>query len=438
VPIVRPFRALRYDPETIGDVAAVISPPYDVVSPEQRERLAARHARNFVRIDLPREELGDPPDERYRRAAREFVAWRSDGTLRRDPRPSVYPYEQRYRLPGATAERRQRGFFARVRLEPPGPGSGVLAHERTLSAPREDRYRLLRATGACLSPIVLLYRDGGGRDAAALETLAAGAPAIDVSDDDGVRHRAWIVPADGPRAATVTALLEAVSAGPLTIADGHHRYETALRYRAERRAGTGSEEDPPFDYALALFFDTSTTPLTVLPTHRLVLGGSSGSATDELLACAREYFEVEPSTPEALTARFGPATQAAGGRFGLLTRAGAYLLTERPERIEPLLDPSLGRALRGLDVTRLQAALRPLFGIDPAVAEAGGRVGYTKEVAEARRAVESGEAVAAFLLAPTPVESVIAVAAEGDVMPQKSTYFHPKPASGLVIDPLES
>jgi len=437
VPTLRPFRALRYDRATVGDPALVVAPPYDVIGPAEQDRLLARHPANVVRLDLPQEDPGDQPDDRYRRAARTLAAWRSDGTLHKDPHPSIYVYEQTYRVPGTETERTQRGFFGRLRLEPFGEGSRILPHERTLAAPREDRYKLLRATGVNTSPIVALYEAHGAADRA-LDALAAGSPDLDVVDDDGVRHRAWAVAADGEARATVEALIAAAGAGPITIADGHHRYETALRYRDERRMSRSCEEDPAFDYVLTLFVDAGSQPLTVLPTHRVVRRlGDRG--VDAMLERLDELFDVRREVPaDELRSRFGGAGGTGGaGRIGLWTRRGGALLTARRDAFEPFL-PDGGPALRGLDVTLLGVALERLAGID-ADAVSAGRVAYTKSVAEAVDAVDAGldGADAAFLLEPTPVAAVLAVAADGDVMPQKSTYFYPKALTGLVINPHE-
>jgi len=437
VPTLRPFRALRYDRATVGDPALVVAPPYDVIGPAEQDRLLARHPANVVRLDLPQEDPGDQPDDRYRRAARTLAAWRSDGTLHKDPHPSIYVYEQTYRVPGTETERTQRGFFGRLRLEPFGEGSRILPHERTLAAPREDRYKLLRATGVNTSPIVALYEAHGAADRA-LDALAAGSPDLDVVDDDGVRHRAWAVAADGEARATVEALIGAAGAGPITIADGHHRYETALRYRDERRMSRSCEEDPAFDYVLTLFVDAGSQPLTVLPTHR-VLRRLGDRGVDAMLERLDELFDVRREVPaDELRFRFGGAGGTGGaGRIGLWTRRGGALLTARRDAFEPFL-PDGGPALRGLDVTLLGVALERLAGID-ADAVSAGRVAYTKSVAEAVDAVDAGldGADAAFLLEPTPVAAVLAVAADGDVMPQKSTYFYPKALTGLVINPHE-
>ena len=439
MPDLRPFRALRYEPSRVRDLAAVVAPPYDVIDPEMRARLVARDPANVVRLDMPVEELGDGPDDRYRRAARTLAAWRSDGTLRKDPQPSIYVYEQRYLIPGTERERTQRGYFARLRLEPYGPDSGVLPHERTLSGPKEDRYKLLRATGVNTSPVVVLFDDISGSTEDRLAAVAGGPPDLDISDDDGVCHRMWSLPAsgDGPASIVAGSLLEAGGAAPVTIADGHHRYETALRYRDERRMSRSCDEDPPFDYVLALMLEATRQELTVLPTHRLVRRIGSGGA-EQLLARAPELFDIEPiESSEAMKAALTGGDAAGGrGRFGLWTRAGGAILTARRDAFAPFL-PAGGEAVRSLDVTLLATALDRLAGID-ADAVADGAVGYTKSAEDAIAVVDTGSgADAAFLLEPTPVVSIEAVAREGDVMPQKSTYFYPKALTGLVINPHE-
>jgi uncharacterized protein (DUF1015 family) len=439
VPEIRPFRALRYDRSTFADHGPVLAPPYDVIEPAEHERLLARHPANVVRLDLPREEAGDEPDDRYRRAARTLAAWRSDGTLHKDPHPSIYVYEQAYLVPGTDVARVQRGYFARLRLEAFGPGSGVLPHERTMAAPREDRYKLLRATGVNTSPVVGLYDDRAGVTRPILDELTARAADLDIFDEDDVRHRLWAVPADGDAAPTLAPLLAVAAGGPVTIADGHHRYEMALRYRDERRMTRSCEEDPAFDYLLTLLIDAVGEPLTVLPTHRLVRGLGDDGVTG-LLDGLGEYFDVRRDVGrDDLRRRFEAAATEAGGagRFGLWTRAGGATLVARRHAFEAYL-PEGGAALRGLDVTLLGVALDRLAGID-AESVAAGAVAYTKSAAEAIEVVEARRdgADAVFLLEPTPVASVLAVAADGDVMPQKSTYFYPKALTGLVINPHE-
>jgi uncharacterized protein (DUF1015 family) len=268
VPEVRPFRALRYESDVVGDLALVVSPPYDLISPTEAVDLLARHPRNAVRLDLPVGEQGDGPDDRYRRAARTFAAWRSDGTFHKDPRPSLYVYE---RAPGGSdpaADGVRTGFFGRLRLEPFGPGGGVEPREAPPAAQREDRYKLLRATGVNTSPIVCRYPDPTGRAAGILAAAAKGHPEIDLTDTSGTRHRVWAIAAEGSDAEAVSGLLAGAGASSVTIEDGQARYESALRYRDERRMSRSCEEDPAFDYILALFVAGSdaadTQPLTGL------------------------------------------------------------------------------------------------------------------------------------------------------------------------------
>jgi uncharacterized protein (DUF1015 family) len=429
VPEIRPFRALRYEPETVGDLASVVAPPYDVITPAEHQALLLRNPRNIVRLDLPTDEQGDAPGDRYRRAARLLAGWRSDGTFRKDPRPSIYVYEQQYRVPGTDVERTQRGFFARLRLEPFGPGSGVLPHERTLTAPREDRYLLLRATGVNTSPVVGLYEDPDAKAASLLAQLVDGSPAVDVRDDENTRHRLWVVPAsesdvEGP-SAVATQLLAIAKAQPVLIADGHHRYETALRYRDERRMTRSCEEDPAFDYLLMLFL-SAAQPITVLPTHRIARSVQDGGRG--LLGKATAAFDVQPATRDQLLDEFSRAALAPGGRgrIGLWTRHGGAILTAPPTD-RPRLDVDL-----------VGAALERFAGID-ADAVSKGRLTYPSSVAVALDAVDAAtdNADAAFLLEPTPVAQVVAAARAGQLLPQKSTHFYPKALSGLLVNPLE-
>jgi uncharacterized protein (DUF1015 family) len=438
VPTLRPFRALRYDPSLAPSLDRLICPPYDVISEEERRVLAARDPYNAVHLELPVAEPGDEPDEPYRRAARTIAAWRTEGVLRKDERPSVYLYQQAYRLPGGEP-RRQRGLLARLKLEELAAGSGVLRHERTLSGPKEDRYRLLRATGVNLSPVVGLYRSAGSTREL-IDRSTAGPPDENAVDDEGVAHRLWAVPADDSDLGEAVADLLAVAAGgPITIADGHHRYETALRYRDER--GRACESDPPFDYVMALLFDIGTERLTVLPTHRLVRGSPTGR---DLWATLEPLVEVERvAGREELLAAMSTTTPEETGRDGSGPRIAAWsagegaILRPRRERLDGLLGPGGSSVLRELDASILSVLLEDRLGIGPAESAAGQRLLYTKDAAEAIEQVDAGRAQAAFLLDPTPVEAVAAVAEAGEVMPQKSTYFYPKAATGLLFNPLE-
>jgi len=430
VPVVRPFRALRY-PADVVDLARVVAPPYDVIDTARQAELLLRDPHNVVRLDLPPAESGEEPDARYRRAARTLAEWRSSGVLRADARPAFYAYEQTYRLHGSDEARTQRGFFGRLRIE--AYDGGVRRHERTLPAPREDRYRLLRATGVNTSPVVMLYEEEDGAASGILEAVAGTAPAADITDDDGVTHRLWLV----TETDAVAALAAAAGRGPLTIADGHHRYETALRYRDERRVGApASDPDPAWDHTLVLFLDAAHEPLTTLPTHRVVRG-----LGDAWLAGARagldEWFVVDVvESADELVAAFDAPHEGGAGRFGLWTRDGGLRLAARSEVFAHALGDD---AVSRLDVTRLGLVFERLLGLGPEEVAAGERLEYTHDAADAIDRVDrnAAGADAAFLLEATPVSAVLDVAAAGGVMPQKSTYFYPKALTGLVINPHE-
>ena len=445
MPSIRPFRALRYSRELVPDLSTVVAPPYDVISPEAHRALLARDPRNVVRLDLPEDQAGDPPDERYRRAAHLLSAWRSDGTLRRDVRPALYPYEQTYRVPGTERMATRRGIFARVVLEPFGRASGVRAHERTLAEPREDRYRLLRATGVNTSPVVGLGRDESGFVPEWLESVADSAPVAEVVDLDGVEHRLWLAATgeDTSRDQAIRRVTASLGASPITLADGHHRYETALRYAEDRRRGASVEEEPAWNEILMLVLEPVQGPLTVLPTHRVLLGLDPESVAS-LMERLPELFDVTPAGRDGLLDAFGAAAEASGGegRFGLWAGGHGAILRARRDAFEPFL-PEGGPAVRRLDVTLASVAIERLAGIDPS-AVAGGRLAFTMDAAEALDWVDATasptgteHATAALLLEPTRESEIVAVAADGDVMPQKSTYIYPKALTGLVINPLE-
>ena len=439
MPTLRPFRALRYDPAAVGDLADVISPPYDVISAELQARLVGRHPRNSVRLDLPPSQPGDGPDDRYRRAAAAFVAWRTDGTLHKDLTPSLYVYELVYRVPGDTTDRVQRGFFARLTLEPLGPASGVLAHERTLGGPKADRLALLSATGANFSPVIGLYRSPRGESGAILEAITAGEADESVVDDDGVHHRVWVVPA-GARGdgGPVDRLISLAEVGPIVIADGHHRYATALEYRDRRGTRRACTEDPPYETIFVLLFDLAATELTILPTHRVIDGEPSGEA---LMSGLSALFDVERLASRAdLVGTFSAPAPTSGSettepRVGVWSAGLAAVLRPRPGALDELLDRQATPATRTLGVTILEAAMLAIYGLDQAAVARGERVRYVKGAADAIDA--AGPSGTAFLLDPTPAADVVRVAQAGELMPQKSTYFSPKPVTGLLFAPGE-
>jgi uncharacterized protein (DUF1015 family) len=395
-----------------------------------------------VRLELPRPEPGGDDDTRYRAAARTLAEWRTEGIITKERQPALYIHEMRWAAGGLRTEGRARGVLTRLRLEAFGPASGIRPHERTMSGPKEDRFRLLKATGVNLSPVVLLA-DGGPGIHDSLDGFTAREPDLVATTHDGVANRVWVVPVerdeDGQATGEAGRLLASLGAHPLTIADGHHRYETALRYRAERDTRRACESDPAWDYVFALVYDLSEAP-PVLPTHRVLMGGPSGDALIESLG---DLVDIEAvAGPDALLARMSmpealPDADATGtGRMGLVSGARTMLLRVRPAAFDALGDLSASAASRGLDVNRL-AIMLERSGVDREALAAGGRVSYVKDPAEAVGMATGGAAAATFLLDGPPVSAVTRVAAAGEVMPQKSTFFDPKAPTGLVFGPLE-
>jgi uncharacterized protein (DUF1015 family) len=426
VPELRPFRGLRYDPSVIGDVGAVLCPPYDVISVAEREQLLARHERNAVRLELPIPPDGVSPGRpgAYAEAARTLDRWVADGTLRRDSDPLVYVYEQRYAVDGGPGHV-ARSLFCALRLEDYGPAAGVRPHEHTLSGPKEDRFRLLSAVRTNLSPVLLLFDDGaGGAESAGLQDeITASPPALDTTGPAAIGQRLW--PVDPAKSAAAARLLELAGSAPLTIADGHHRYETALRYRDA--AGAPDESA----YVLALLYDAHSGGLSLLPWHRLVSGVRD---VEHVFRSAADLYVTERVTSsDDLLARL---SLVATGVVGVWTRAGGALLTIDRENVVHLVPGAESATVRWLDANVLSVTLKRMIGSGADELSAQGRLTYVSKATEAIAAVEAGRADVCFLLRPTPVESVLAVAAEGTFMPPKSTLFHPKAATGLVFHSL--
>jgi uncharacterized protein (DUF1015 family) len=431
VPELRPFRALRYRPTSGIDLSSVICPPYDVISRAERDRLATLDAHNAVRIELPAPSGGPAGGSAYEAAAGTFAAWLAEGALARDERALIYPYEQHYAVGGGAdadgARRAARGFFCLLRLEPYGPASGVRPHEATLSAPKEDRFRLLSAVRANLSPVLLLYDDGaqGEGSAALLDQLMAGTPVAWAAGQAGSDHRLWAI--DPDQAGNARELLGMAGRAPLTIADGHHRYETALRYRSGHPAAPGA------DFVLALLYDVHSGGLSLLPWHRLLRGVPP---VDRLVQAAAAYFDVQPCQSAGELVRAVAGAREPSGRIGLWTREGGFVLDVDRTRAASVVDPAAAPPLRWLDVSVLSGTLGQMIGVSVDRLAADDRLTYSSEALDAVAAVDSGAVDACFLLQPTPAEAVLAVAAAGAYMPAKSTYFQPKAATGLVFNPL--
>jgi uncharacterized protein (DUF1015 family) len=423
---VAPFLGIRYDGARVGDMSRVLAPPYDVIGEVERAELEARHPQNVVRIELPRGE----GDARYAEAAQLLGAWREEGILRADASPALYVYEEQFTLPQAPGRiYTRRGFFAAVRLEP-FERRVVLPHEKTLAGPKEDRLKLMRATRTQISPIFGLFRDADGNAREIIDAAAAMVPAVDATTSDRVRHRLWRL---GDPAA-IAGLVRLLADKQILIADGHHRYETLLGLGPELRALDYAAGGAAADFAMVFLARAEDPGLLVLPTHRLVRG-LPGFDFGALRASASAAFDVvdgDEATAAAIEDRLGRAGTA-GVVFAVRVPGRAQTTWFTLKSIVDL--SALGPpALRKLDVTVLHGViLAPILGIDAAAMESQSYLGYTHDTAEAMARVAAGEAQAAFFMNATKVEEVLAACEAGFVLPQKSTYFQPKLATGLVM-----
>ena len=433
---ILPFLALHYDPRKISDLGAVVTQPYDKISPEMQARYYDLSPYNLVRIirghTLPED---GPADNVYVRAARDFQAWTHSGVLVSEHEPAIYPYHQEYEVPGQRGLRKvRRGFIALLRLEDYS-ARVVHRHEETLSGPKADRLELLKATRAHYGQIFMLYSDPTGAIESLLAAPAAEQPWEQVTDEYGTRHTAWRT-ADPKIIAGVTA---AMSDKRLVIADGHHRYETALAYRHFcREAG---RKDGRAEYVMMTFVRMETDGLTILPTHRLV-HSLANFDWYKFAADARAIFDWEDvavtGSASEWTARFLTRLTEAGRERPAM---GAYagpgklaLLRLRPDFDLDAALRDLAPTLRRLDVVLLhRLVLERLLGIDAQAVREEKNLSYFREIALACEGVEKGRGQIAFLLNPTPVEAVHDNALADCPMPQKSTDFYPKLLSGLTI-----
>jgi uncharacterized protein (DUF1015 family) len=414
---VRPLRALHYNLGAVGSLDAVTAPPYDVIDAELRSELLARSPFNVVEIDLPVAPGGGDP---YEHAAETLEAWTLQGILTLDREPAIWALTQEYAAPdGGT--RTRHGILARVRIEPYGPGA-IRPHERTQPGPKEDRLRLTQATRYNLSPIFSLHPGSTWHH---VQAVVEPAPWGEVTDPDGTIHRLWRVPDPQVHEAIAAELAGA----ELLIADGHHRYETARAY-ADSIPG-----DDGHSYTLMCLVSLEDPGLTVFPTHRLLRGLNDPERQEALGAGLKRLFEID----EVPIERLDPAGEEGVGVFGYIDshlRRGFRLRLRDLGELDRALE---GRpeAYRRLDAVILETlVLRGILGMNEDDIAAKRGIAYTNSAATARQEVESARADCAFFLRPTPVEQVREVAAAGETMPPKSTYFFPKVLTGLVFNPL--
>jgi uncharacterized protein (DUF1015 family) len=415
---VRPFNALHYDLSTVGSLADVTAPPYDVIDSAERAELVERSPFNVVELDLP--EPTEPGGNRYQRAAETLEEWILAGVLTQDRAPTVWALTQDYTGPDGVSHRRH-GLLARVRVTDYGAGL-IRPHERTQPGPRQDRLDLTKATRYNLSPIFSLTTEDAWP---AVEGSLEVEPWAEVADAEGTVHRLW--PIDDP--SVHGSVTEALAEAELLIADGHHRYETARVYRDE----VGGEGD--HQYTLMALTGLADPGLTIYPTHRLLTDLQDRPVdVGDLPEQLGRWFEIEETDRNGLE----PGATKDPGCFGYVDASGRQLRLRLLDRagLDELM-PGKSEAYRTLDAAILEKAVfENILGMSEEDVEAKDGIDYAKTLDSAVEAVAKGNAEAAFILRATPVEQVRAVAAAGETMPPKSTYFFPKLLSGMAFNPL--
>lgn len=448
-----PFRALRYNSARVT-LADTVTQPYDKITPAMQERYYELSPYNLVRIILGKREPDDNGQNVYTRAAGFLSEWRENQVLVPDTEPSIYAYSQQFSVPWGTPAQtsERRGFIALGKLEDYANGI-VHRHEQTLSGPKTDRLNLLRATRSHFGQIFMLYSDPEGRvdellfstgsHAASGKGVAAGAcasvePTANVEDEFGVRHRLWQI-ADR---AVIRRVQESMLNKMLIIADGHHRYETALNYRNERRAAQGGLmlADAPYERVMMTFVNMDAEGLVILPTHRVIFGLISFDPIS-FVEGTRAFFTVNPlrervNSNSAATLLRNKGTGSTA--FVVVTPQTDFLLEARPgEQTDEAL-AGLSQQQRDLDVVQLhKLLLERVLGISEEAIRTQAHVRYLREAAEAIDQVHRGDANLAFLMNPARMDQVRDIAFSGGVLPQKSTDFYPKLLSGLTIYAME-
>jgi uncharacterized protein (DUF1015 family) len=440
---VYPFRAFRYNPAR-APFDRVLTQPYDKISPAMQEKYYGEDPHNLITVEKGRAYPGDTPQSNvYTRAAEALETWIHNQVLVQDPAPSFYAYTQEYIAPVTEERHTRRGFIGAGKLEEYSAGV-VFRHEHTLSGPKADRLELLRHTKTHTGQLFMLYSDAEKRiDAILADAESAAAPATQMRDEYGVWHRLWVIAEPQP----VAAIQKAMENQKLVIADGHHRYETALNYRNERRERAGKiDAEAPYERAMMTFVNTKSEGLLILPGHRV-----AAHVHDFSWSGVRRYMEPWFAAEEFMFSGSGERSEAKTKFLATLTGARAkraigvypgpgmqkrafYLLTLREGVSLAQLLPNVSPLQRELDVVLLhEGILEPALGITPQAVTAEVNLTYEREAEAALEAVDSGRAQIAFLLNACDVEQVMKIATAGEVMPQKSTDFYPKLLSGITM-----
>lgn len=417
---IKPFAAIRYDTTVVGELSKVTSPPYDIISPEDRVYYHRLHPNNFVRLVLGEDFATDSEsDNRFTRAKHYLEEWLANGALKQDNTAAIYVYQQTFE--SDKKRKSVRGFTCAVKLADYSENV-ILPHEWTLARPKSDLAVLIRQVNANLDCVYGLYADPDSMLNAVMDKAMAGKTIQEAVDKDGVISKFWAV----TDAEEIEKVVSFMADKQIAIADGHHRYETALAYRDELRKTTGCDcSECEFDYAMMTLINVYEKDMTVYPTHR-VLANLSKDALEGLDESLKEHFELIASSKETLI-----DDMAREGAIGMYRPGKAAILVAKPE-IESLL--SGAEPIKKLELTKLhKLILEKQLGIDEEKLRNQAHIIYTRDAGEAFDLVDSGQRQIAFFVNHIPVKAVLDIAAAGEKMPQKATYFYPKLLSGLAL-----
>ena len=422
--VIKPFRGMRFDTEKAGELKTLCCPPYDIISEEERKEFIKQNEYNVIRLELPKE-----GEDVYARAGEVLDMWRANGILIHEDKPAIYIYEMEF---NAYNKRRSvKGMIARVKVEEFSKGV-ILPHEFTLSKAKTDRFNLMKATNCNFSQIYALYMDSEHTTLKTIDEQSDFDAQYEFTDDDNITHRLWVCTDE----AVIAKLINDFADRKLYIADGHHRYETAVNYRNWCRENGISKEGDPQDYQMIYLVDMEHPGLIVFPTHRMVRDLESFDKNRVLKSC-EEYFDIEKYTSvgnmnTVLTKQYKEGKKA----FAFYCGKGEwYLLTLKDIAVMDSVLPELSPASRQLDVSVLHSlVLEKTMGIDKENMANQINLTYTKFFEEAIMKVDKGEFQCSFILNPTRVTEIRDVAAAGEKMPQKSTYFYPKMITGMVMN----
>ena len=429
---ISPFKAIRYNTQRQRDLSSVLAPPYDVIDQARRDLLIAGDEHNIVHIDLPHMPPSSPGSPvAYAHSAELLKNWLEGNVLVRDSQRALYYYEQTFKIGSASHTRK--AFFCRVKLEPLGAGS-VRPHEQTFSGPKEDRLALTKATRCNLSPVFALYLDRDNEVLAALGTRS-GEPDC-FGELDGVRNELWAV----RDSAAIDRVVELLADKEIYIADGHHRYSTALNYREFLRdSGQDIGEEHPANFVNMVLVSTADAGLVILPTHRLVRGMDDDFPARLRSLSSEQFRWIESGLDASTSEEFDSAIARAHPRaIGLYDPREDQLFVMVPKSEDPLDDRAgdISESLRGLSVVILHECLLGEKIISQIAPARGPEISYSKDVLEAVELTRQGQYQAAFLLGPTTMDQLLGVVEAGQLMPHKSTFFYPKVPTGLLINPL--